>query len=51
MWHGLLESSPLPVVFYYFEREDFGLLGTIGEGGRNHLVRFSVVELGSRPLN
>jgi hypothetical protein len=45
-WHGMFETSSGPVVLYYFEREDLGLLGFTGNpDGRNHLVRFSVFEL------
>ncbi len=44
LWHGMAESSSGPVVFYYFETQDIGLLGFLGKSG-SRLVRFSVVAL------
>ena len=44
LWHGMVETSVFPGVFYYFGSEDIGVLGLLGEGGasQSHLVRFSV---------
>ncbi len=41
LWHGMAESSSGPMVFYYFEKQDVGVLGLLGEDTRQ-LTRFSL---------
>ena len=43
--HGLIETLPMPAVFFYFAAEDVGIVGSLGAGGSGELARFSVAEL------